>query len=521
MNPKLLLVNSISLLYFESQLEKQPENSAGLVRQIVQGIKLPEVSIGIDQSREILVSLKKTAIWMSEQGVDHVFELSELLQRLKVDTLDDIDLYESFKAGIPEPEHMTPVKLRRLVLNLKKTLNNHFREIKAQEIIQKASSDFSFKRDSIADVSQYIASLVAQLDPYAINTAVKDPAIVTDLSLDDMPKVTEIYQAVQEMDSGVGIMQLGMQGWNRMFQGGWRRGESGVISALQHNYKTGTTLTAFKQICLYNTPYMIDPEKKPMLLRISFEDSVEQNMQFLYQSLYENDTGLECSAEHVLSMKAEDIAKYVIDRLQATGYTVRLMRVDPTQWSYQHICNKIVELEAEGFEIHMLMLDYLKMVPTTGCTQGATGQDVRDLYRRMRNFTNPRKICLVTPHQMSTEAKQLVRNGETDLVKTVANKGYYDGCRTLDQEVDWEMYINIESVNNEFFLACQRGKHRGVRILDAQDKYCVLPMSKIGGLKDDINGPDTTRRKVGGGAIGSGAEVPFWDIADTESAVAH
>jgi hypothetical protein len=188
------------------------------------------------------------------------------------------------------------------------------------------------------------------------------------------------------------------------------------------------------------------------------------------------------------------------------------------------LCNKVVELEADGYEIHLLMVDYLKMLPTTGCTQGTAGEDIRDLWRRMRNFCNTRNIPFISPHQLSSEAKQLIRENRMNFVQEIAEKGYYDGCRRLDQEVDWELYIHIEKVNGVSYLTIQRGKHRFPRIIPDSMKYIVLQFHDVGGLLDDINGPDTTLRKPGGGVVGSGNEVPFFefnDLEDIPTAAAH
>jgi hypothetical protein len=59
-----------------------------------------------------------------------------------------------------------------------------------------------------------------------------------------------------------------------MIQGGFRPGETAVIGALQHKYKTGFTLSIFAQIALFNEPKTEDKTKKPLLLRISFEDEL-------------------------------------------------------------------------------------------------------------------------------------------------------------------------------------------------------------------------------------------------------
>jgi hypothetical protein len=94
-------------------------------------------------------------------------------------------------------------------------------------------------------------------------------------------------------------------------------------------------------------------------------------------------------------------------------------------------------------------------------------------------------------------------------VQELPGKGYYRGCKQIDQEVDLEIYIHIEKVNGESFLTCQRGKHRIIGQTEPKYLYCVLPFTKYG-IQFDEGRADTTRRKVGGGVIGSKEETPFW-----------
>jgi hypothetical protein len=514
MTPKHLFVSGITLLYFESLLESKHENSEQLVRKIIAHVQLPEIDLGINSGRELMMALKMTAVWMCNHPIDHEYDDVELLQRLQLDVGEDVQLYDAFKASITG--EFSQSKLKKLVLNQRNTLTNFFRDLAIDEIVNKAAYALKFKRSEIRSKRDFVAKLVSDLDPYQLDALVKDPAIVSEINFKDAESVARGYAAVKEIDAGKGILRTGFQGVNRMLQGGVRQGDCGVIGALQHKYKTGFSLTLFKQFALYNVPYMRDPAKKPLLLRISFEDSVELNLQFLYQSLYENETRQACSETHLKSMTPVEIATYVKDRMEATGFEIMLMRVDPTKWTYLHLCNKIVELEADGYEIHLCMVDYLKMLPTTGCQQGSNGDDIRDLFRRVRAFCSARGIPFITPHQLSSEAKQLIRDNRTNFVQEIAEKGYYDGCKRLDQEVDWELYIHIEKVNGVSYLTIQRGKHRFPRVIADSLKYVVLQFHNVGGLLDDINGPDTTLRKPGGGAIGSGQEVPFYDFDDLD-----
>ena len=154
------------------------------------------------------------------------------------------------------------------------------------------------------------------------------------------------------------------------------------------------------------------------------------------------------------------------------------------------------------------------MIPTTGCTTGPAGTDIRDLFRRIRNFCASRSIAVISPHQLSSEAKQLIRDGHQDFVKQVAEKGYWDGSKRLDQEVDREIYINIERFNSQAYLTVQRGKDRLSTVIPETDKYIVYDFTDFGPILDDINGPPSHRKKVGGGVVGSGEETPFFAFDD-------
>ena len=174
----------------------------------------------------------------------------------------------------------------------------------------------------------------------------------------------------------------------------------------------------------------------------------------------------------------------------------------------------IEEYEQEGYELYFVGIDYAGMMTTKGCENtGSTGSDVRDLIRRLRNHAIEKNYGLFSPHQLSQDAKQLIRNGTNSesFVQELPGKGYYDKCGRLDQELDVEIFIHICKLNGKYYLTIQRGKHRGLfRQTPEEDKFCVYQLSGSGYLEHDIYSADQSRRKVGGGFIGSEEEVPFW-----------
>jgi hypothetical protein len=354
-----------------------------------------------------------------------------------------------------------------------------------------------------------------KLEPYTTNMLEKDPAVVNEVDFSKPEEVREVFQSVKENEEGNTILQLGLQGKNRMLDGGYRRGEAVIgPAALPHNFKTGGNLTDFRHIAVYNTPVLRDPTKKPLLLRISLEDSLRENFQFLYEQFYCNEHKHDKikALPDLTILSDEELAAYFIPRMTATGFHIRMMRVNPSEWTYLDVQNKVLQLESEGFEVIALFVDYLAMLPTTGCIMTTAGSDIRDMFRRIRNFCAPRHILFITPHQLSSDAKKLYRDGQNNFVKILPGKGYYDGSQRLDQEVDLELFQHIEYVNGKPYLTLQRGKHRKTRQTPMIDRYCAWPLHEVGNLLDDVDGPDTGLRKPGAGPIGSPRENPVWSF---------
>lgn len=510
MDDQLLLVKGITLACMESQMENS-ELSTDLFQKTMSAITLPDTNLGLD---EVSKTKKGLIEILRGLGVNNgPVDTQNVLQQVRVVAGQATNLYEAIKDGIGGELSENAVK--KSCVSLRRTLRDHFREQEAIKIVNDTLHKLRFKRHEVTNFKRFLGEMVAAVEPYTSDLAEIDPAIVSDVSFDDLTGMTKVYESIKQDASGESVMRCGFQGINRMLRGGFRRGDQVVIGALQHNFKTGFSLSLFMQMCMYNTPHMINPEKKPLMVRFSFEDDISLNMRFVYGRLKEMENGHPLTDDELSALDSNTIASYVQEKLTATGYHIKMLRVDPTKWSYMELINKLLSYEAEGYEIHCCMVDYLYMLPTTGCTQGPSGHDVRDLYRRMRNFTNSRRICFITPHQLSTDAKQMIREGKSDFVKELIGKGYYAGSKQIDQEVDIEIFIHIEKMSNKAWLTIQRGKHRIVGQTPIEDQYCAYQFASMGSIPDDVNGQDQSRRKVGGGSVGSGNEIPDWDIDDS------
>ena len=485
-----LIIKMATLAYREVQIDNLTDNSLELIEEIsktlTDGKNKSNFSIMMNDFKDAIIT-------MYNSPQDYKSYYHPYLEDIKIAFKGNSEIIDPIEDNLSTK--LNSNQLKKSIIKIRNTLNNYIREYKIKAILYKASNTFKLS-GSINDTNKFLENLITELEPLQTVSSLKDPAIISDIDIGDETAVGLMFEEVKAGDDTTSIMKTGWQGLNDMMQGGFRRGETVLIGALPHRYKTGFTLSSFAHVAQFNKPFMLDAGKKPLLVRMSFEDTNVDNLKFLYQLLKHQETGKNINCTNTSS---KEMTSYVKGTLQENGYHVKLMHVDPTLWSYKNIIGKILEYEAEGYEIHMLMLDYLFKLPTTGCTQGLPmGLDLRDMLRRMRNFCLPRKIALVTPQQLSPEAKMLLRNlvSEDRFVKEIAEKGYWDRCKSLDVDADLELQIHVFKYNREGFFAVQRGKHRVPTIIDEEKKYMLMKFPKTMPIPADIHGERISMKKL-------------------------
>lgn len=518
MDYRIILSKIIALIYRSRLIGIYDHDD--LTRSILNRIKTEHNNTSLN-GLNYIDKLKHFCIELLE--IREPFELSPIKQRLSLILENDTSLLNSILENISSD--FDDASNKRIITSSVKLLNNYYKEADVDELIARAHYDIRFNRSKIANFNDYIRGLIANIEPLTnATTKIKDPAVVDEVDFENPENVSETFKKVKSQNNNQSIFKTGWHAMNRLMQGGIRAGEFVSIGALQHKYKTGESLSLFCQIPRHNKPFPLkDPSKKPLLLRISFEDSLTNNFQFMYQYLKVHEhletyietvgkeninkqemfnfigTAMKLEESNMNTLSEEELSKYIIEKLTATGFYIKMMRVDPSQWTYMSVINKIMELEANGYEVQLLMLDYITLLPTTGCTVGPAGFDRKDLLRRIRNFCSARGIATVSPLQLSSEAKQLIRNGvpEHQFVNEVAEKGYYDGSKSIDQDIDLELFIHLFSHQRKKYLAVRRGKHRVPTVIEDEDKYF---MHRFPGLNipilEDIMMDDTSFKKI-------------------------
>lgn len=490
MDNRIILSKIFSLIFLSRQLKIFEHDD--LIYNILDKIKSESSSIS---NNNYIEKLKYFCIELLE--IKDSIDINTIKQRLTIILDTDKNLLNSILEIIDHTTDETSVK--KTITSLVKLLNNYYREFAIIDLLSKVTYDIKFNRAKISNFNDYIRNLISELEPLTSPmTRIKDPGIVNEIDFENSSEVENTFDEIKKINSNQSILKTGWQALNRLTQGGIRRGEFVTIAALQHKYKTGFSLSLFMQLARYNKPHLKDINKKPLLLRISFEDSLINNLQFMYTYLQANENP-EFNPKNIDNLTTKELSNYIISKLTVNGYYIKMLRVDPSQWTYMNVINKILELEANNYEIHVLMLDYITLLPTTGCTVGPVGFDKKDLIRRIRNFCSSRDITVITPLQLSSEAKQLIRNGvpEHQFVNEIAEKGYYDGSKSIDQDIDLELFIHLFTSNRKKYLAVRRGKHRIPTVIDDEDKYFLLRFPGLNiPILEDIDKEDSSLKKL-------------------------
>lgn len=472
----IILSKCITLLFRESQLENNTENSADLVKTTVEKLHINDTDIGISTSRNIASGLKDLVIEMCRNPPNHVYDLTGFLQHLRIVTQGDNTLYTAIAQSIEQ--ELAPAVLKRTITNLRKTISDFFREQKAAELVKRASRDLNFGRHNIPDVALYIRNLITELEVASSKTQAKDPGLIRTLDLGDEDSLREVFDDVASSNTDGLVFKLGWKEVNMALQGGPRAGDTVVIGALQHNYKTGFSLSAFAHIPIYNKPKCKDPNKKPLCYRISAEDPLRNNAQFLYQLLKFEETKEKIDVKGV---SVEEMVQYVKKRLGVNGYHVLMDEINPSNWTYQSIINRIIELESMGYAVEVLCIDYLYKIPTTGCSQGSVGDDFLDMLSRVRAYCSANGILFITPHQLSTEAKRLLQTIPAEqFLSHIKGGGFFEKTKGLDRIYDIGILIHKVEVGEKAYLNVVIDKHRFPTVVDSGIKNMFLEFPSNG-----------------------------------------
>lgn len=510
MDVKALLAKCISLLFREGQ-SGENDLSKQLVLDVITTLKINSNDIsGTDST---VNELKNVVLNMVSK--EHPTPYNDLIQHIRIACSSDVVLFESIQDNISF--QLDEDELKRTILSYRFELNKYLKEKKATMLLDKMTFDLKFNRDKIGDLNQYMSSNLNGIIDLVNYSGEEIPGIICEVDLSDIDAVAEQFELIRKENDGSRTIKMPWQAMNRMTRGGLRLGQLTTVGGLAHNNKTGVSLSMFISGCIFNNPKNLqtDQKKKPLMLLISFEDDMLIVLFNLYILLKENLENVKITDEDKQRLSSREAAEYVYKTLSNTGYDIKIVRADSSTWSYAEIQSCILQFESQGYEIHLTLIDYLNLANKNGLSHSRADADIQELFRRTKNFFAAKNIALLTPVQLSPDAMELKRQGNKMLSMQISDGSYYEGCRGLSREPELELFVDIVKDNGRKYQTFARGKHRGQNDTPEEHKFFILEFQKIGGLRWDVNGTDTSLSKFGSVRNENGEEEgAFWDIGN-------
>lgn len=494
MDSKLLLVKAITLLFCEAKHKDHRGKSNHLIVNAVDKLRLPDQIIESDNGRNAIIGLRDTAVWMLSQNSEG-YDVISLLQRIAVNIGDDLNTYKTCEV-LKDYDNFDDEALGKVCAELNNEIQALNGQMMIKEIINKANRDLFYNNKAV-DWNKYVDDLVTDLSSHTRNMNVAQRSMYLDImNMNEPEELAKIFQNAKEESEGVGGFRSGWQAVNRMLGDGgtFKRGEFCLVGAVTHNYKSGFCSDLFRHFCTLNDPVLKDPNKKPLLLYISTENTAEKDLMRMYIALKENETGIAVNPSTVDPVEA---AKYIATRLKERGFDVVMKRMDGGDFDYTRLCQMVLDYEDKGYEVQAIIFDYLALINKSDLGKFTmTGEDIRTLMQKTRTFMSARDILFITPHQLSQDAVNLKRGGVSNFVAELAGKNYWDGSKRIANEVDLEIFLDIVERDGMSWLAVQRGKHRCFKDTAVKYRHFFLPFQEIGYIPNDIDKEDSSRRHL-------------------------
>jgi len=523
MDIKLFLVKAITLIYQESQLISIEQGKSTTVKPLIEDslkfIKLPDTEADDGLERNVLVNLRTTLLYLLQLPQNEQVDQIDLLQRLKLNLRGDDSTYTALTTSIIEYDETGTDKLRRTINAGKRELRTFVSREKAKSILRQASQKIHFRSSEIQDLDGFVKSTMSELKDLDMGSEdVKtDPAFIGSVDFTERGTVLKAFAEMKSVLSTAGVIKAPWKAMNEMWSDndGIRRGETHLWNALPHNYKSGLLTDIFVGGALFNKPFLFDERKKPAMVLISTEDDLSIIMKKIYTILKQRETNY-TAAVITRTISEEEATDYVIQQLGATGWKVFIHRVRPSLFSVDKYITTMEQYKAEGYEVALVVADYLAMFNKSGRRAENKGDDIQDLFRATREYNAAELIAFVTAHQLSTDAKREKRVNPDNFLQQLPGKGYYEGCSKIDTEVDFEGYTNKRTVVNGSFQEFLWGKHRGV-VPSEEKKYFVLRYldAPLYGLRYDYDLEENLSYKVVGGKPNSAGGGTEWFDLDS------
>jgi archaellum biogenesis ATPase FlaH len=476
------VINSLVLIHYEYKLDNQVDSDS-FIKELLSKLITGNTKLATMNLDTSIVNILMSYI---DEVLLNNYDTTTFLNKLKLLLVSFPDYYNIIEEQILKELDIDQLKVE--IIRIRKLLRTIKRELDITSIISSAS--YTLSKNSNQNVDEIVSDLIGKLETLVKSDDDKVSGLISEVNFSNPDSVKTTIDIIQELELEDGKFSTGWKELNRMLEGGFSRGEIVTICGLQHEYKSGLVHSLFAQFCMENNPKkLIVPGKKPAILFISLEDQSEKVIKFLYEYIYYNEN----KELPDLNKSGIEISNYITEKLSQTGFTPLLVVADPNEWNWMNIKDRLLYYESQGYEIQVMFIDYISKLQTKYCNNaGPTGTDVRDLFGKLKSLINvkdTRKTLLISPHQISTEALNLLRNGINNMsfIEEIANKNYYSESKQIPQIIDTELYLKKGIEEKVTYLFVGLGKRRGGGVIPQEYKRAKLRFPEKAPIPSNIH----------------------------------
>lgn len=482
-NPNVVLIKAITVLYINRALPQKSSKAIYIAQDVCDNLRMPQHGHGEGGDSDVAHALKITLEWLLSLRDETTITLVDLKERVRLNcnhAIEYLETIDNLLSGIEEHE---PHVLEDRVNGICAELQYALKKINIGQTIANIHRTLNFSNKSV-DLKQIFEDLDNTLREYESSSDGMTQANAGEVDFDNPESIEETFRRAKESLSHKGLLRTGLQGLNKgLGVGGFVRGLFYNFGALTHNYKTGILLNACRWVPLYNTPYLFNENKKPLVLRVSFENKPEQDLPELYKSLYEAEFKIKVDKAEIDPVKA---AKYIKEKLEQNGFHFKMVCFDPNNMSVWDLIDILKYYDSQGYEIQACIVDYIELITKGGNNNLRSDEKIVFAIETMRNYCFANNITCLNAHQLSTEAQALSREGTANFAVKVSQGGWYMNCKSLHTKLDGEILMHILKRGDKKYLTFGMGKNRTSSEVSEYAKSFAYEFEEFGGINDDV-----------------------------------
>lgn len=291
----------------------------------------------------------------------------------------------------------------------------------------------------------------------------------TALSLDNFESV--VSAAVERLQAPKNKLSLGIQAWNRMLSGGYESGRVYIYTALTGIGKSNILLNSLVQIRNNNKNLKTkDPTKKPAILFITQENSLDETIERLFN----------------LTVSTDDIRKFskkeIIHLLKTKGgftyddgkMNIILRYFADREISTTDIYGIIDNIEKTGNEVVALIHDYVYRIKSSE-NHTEFRLELGAITNEFGNLAKHYDMPVITATQLTRKASEMLKEaleaGKLDITKLIGDNHVAESW-LMANNTDALIAVHKElGLDGKWYYAFKKLKLRGRPGPDALDYF--------------------------------------------------